>query len=436
MFRFYVWDAEWAFGHQRSCPDLEHRPQSAFEHVAAVGFDGDSKHLNGLKASPEFRLRFADRVHRHLFNGGRLDRRPHTRSLRGGQGPRSNAVSGFDDRIGTVWIPQRRSHLLNISHAASFLASANAPVFNQFGGRVPAGWELEMSSAQGEIHYTTDGSDPRVVFSGAVAPAALRFSVPVRLEATTRIKARALNGATWSALTEAVFEVAQVGWGLEIAEIMYHPAGGEDYEFLEIANTGSVAVELASFTLEGSISDFRQAPARSEPDNGWFWPRAVIPRRLRCAIPRWRWAVISKGISRTMESVWRCWTLPARRLRRSPIPTRRPGPYWQMARGPRWNGCDSRVIRMTRRVGRPARVWEGRPEWGTLPELVSEVVLNEVMAVNVLAVPRGIRYPDWVELHNRGSASVDLAGWSLSDNADIHGASCSRRRPSSPRTAT
>ena len=36
----------------------------------------------------------------------------------------------------------------------------------------------------------------------------------------------------------------------------------------------------------------------------------------------------------------------------------------------------------------------------------------------VLAVPRGIRYPDWVELHNRGSASVDLAGWSLSDNED------------------
>ena len=28
------------------------------------------------------------------------------------------------------------------------------------------------------------------------------------------------------------------------------------------------------------------------------------------------------------------------------------------------------------------------------------------------------RFPDWIELHNRGSASVDLAGWSLSDNED------------------
>ena len=261
-FRFYVWDAEWAFGYQGHAPSFNTIDNQLSNTSPPWGSTEIQSLFNGLKVSPEFRLLFADRVHRHLFNGGALtDERIRARyeEVKARVAP---LISGFDDSIGTVWIPQRRSHLLNHLAAAGFLASANAPVFNQFGGRVPAGFQLQMSSTQGEIHYTTDGSDPRVVFSGAVAPTALRFSNPVRLETTTRIKARTLNGVTWSALTEAVFEVAQVGWGVEFSEIMYHPPGGEDYEFLEIANTGSVPVDLAGFMFEGL--DFR-FPAGASP---------------------------------------------------------------------------------------------------------------------------------------------------------------------------
>ncbi len=44
------------------------------------------------------------------------------------------------------------------------------------------------------------------------------------------------------------------------------------------------------------------------------------------------------------------------------------------------------------------------------------VVINEVMANNLSAVPNGNDYPDWVELYNTGPGEADLSGSSLTDN--------------------
>jgi hypothetical protein len=46
----------------------------------------------------------------------------------------------------------------------------------------------------------------------------------------------------------------------------------------------------------------------------------------------------------------------------------------------------------------------------------AELVINEVLANNVSAVEREGTYPDLVELRNRGSEAIDLAGMSLSDD--------------------
>lgn len=48
-----------------------------------------------------------------------------------------------------------------------------------------------------------------------------------------------------------------------------------------------------------------------------------------------------------------------------------------------------------------------------------QVVINELMASNAATVadPDFGDYADWVELHNAGTSSVDLTGWSLTDNA-------------------
>ncbi len=46
----------------------------------------------------------------------------------------------------------------------------------------------------------------------------------------------------------------------------------------------------------------------------------------------------------------------------------------------------------------------------------SEVVLNEIAACNRTPQPGNPSLADWVELHNSGSQSVDITGWSLSDD--------------------
>ena len=46
----------------------------------------------------------------------------------------------------------------------------------------------------------------------------------------------------------------------------------------------------------------------------------------------------------------------------------------------------------------------------------NSIFINEAMASNDTTAFPDLDYPDWIELHNRGGADVDLAGWVLSDN--------------------
>ncbi|MBN1360483.1 MAG: lamin tail domain-containing protein [Sedimentisphaerales bacterium] len=89
---------------------------------------------------------------------------------------------------------------------------------------------------------------------GAIAPGAKTFTGSFPLDASVRIKARALAG-TWSALNEATFAVGPVAESLRISEIMYHPieTGHPDdpnAEFIELTNIGAetVNLNLVSFT--------------------------------------------------------------------------------------------------------------------------------------------------------------------------------------------
>ena len=74
------------------------------------------------------------------------------------------------------------------------------------GGVVESGFELEMSAGQGEVYYTLDGSDPRLV-GGGVSPVAKKYSRPVRIGKTSVVKVRVLFEEEWSAIDELPFEV-------------------------------------------------------------------------------------------------------------------------------------------------------------------------------------------------------------------------------------
>jgi hypothetical protein len=82
-----------------------------------------------------------------------------------------------------------------------------------------------------------------------ISPTALRYTHPISLEQSACVKARALTGATWSALNEAVFAVGPVAESVRLTEIMYHPQDAGDpndpnTEYIEMTNVGSEAVRL------------------------------------------------------------------------------------------------------------------------------------------------------------------------------------------------
>ncbi|MBN2594923.1 MAG: lamin tail domain-containing protein [Sedimentisphaerales bacterium] len=75
------------------------------------------------------------------------------------------------------------------------------------------------------------------------------YTGPITLPHSAAVKARVLNGNTWSALNEAVYAIGPVAENLRITEIMYNPIEPNE-EFIELVNIGAetINLNLVSFT--------------------------------------------------------------------------------------------------------------------------------------------------------------------------------------------
>lgn len=242
-----------------------------------------------LASNAEFRLRVGDRVHRHFFNGGvltpasararflerkaQIDRAVVGESARWGDSKvgtpytRDNAWLPAVNGILNNYLPQRSAIVLNQlrnyqagGQAQELYPALAAPAFSQFGGVVPKGYALGMTVPQGQIYYTTDGTDPRLR-GGGLAGSAKLYSTSVVVDEAVRVRTRARNGASWSALTEAVFTVAQDFSKLRVTEIHYNPTAfggvdGDEFEFLELKNTGATDLDLSQLRFSSGV-DFQ-----------------------------------------------------------------------------------------------------------------------------------------------------------------------------------
>jgi hypothetical protein len=146
-----------------------------------------------------------------------------------------------------------------IGASPSLYPSLSSPIFSingsyQHGGQVSTGDELTMvnPNASGTIYCTTDGSDPREYLTGN--PVGIPYA-PITLNKSIHVKARIMDGTTWSALNEAIFAVGPVAENLSITEIMYHPQNTGDpndpnTEFIELKNIGAstLSLNLVKFT--------------------------------------------------------------------------------------------------------------------------------------------------------------------------------------------
>jgi hypothetical protein len=234
-----------------------------------------------LWANAEFRLRAADHVQRHFFNGGaltpaaclaryaartnELSRGMVGESARWGDSKREPPILRENwiaavSRVMTNYLPYRSGIVLQQLRNRGLYPNLAAPNFSQFGGTVPDGYELVLShtNASGAIYFTTDGSDPRLI-GGSANPSVQSYSLPIPINEPLYVRARVLNGTNWSAIVEAVFQPPQDLTRLLVTEIMYNPpdvglTNGDEFEFVELKNTGSATLNLSNLRFTGGIT--------------------------------------------------------------------------------------------------------------------------------------------------------------------------------------
>jgi len=273
-----------------------------------------------LRDSPEFKLLFADRIQKHFFNGGALTDGAITARYNELANECSPFIAGFNATRVPSWIngvgnsnrwtvtlsgttiasttnaPSRRKVLLEgftNDQAVSYLPAGPvtgyfiaqglfpatlAPSFGQFGGTVTPGYNLVITNpnAGGTVYYTTNGLDPRLP-GGAIQGTA--YTGPIPIATVTTVKARVLSiGGEWSPLTEATFRTGTPPT-LLITEIMYHPPAftppgfttpvdGDEFEFIELKNSGAAPINLYNVRLAGGI-DFTFPPGATIPAGGF-----------------------------------------------------------------------------------------------------------------------------------------------------------------------
>ena len=211
--RFYMWDAERVLESPTNTnpPSPSPDPTGLFQYLWQI---------------PEFRVRMADRLHKHLFHDGALTPEKNIQrylrraaeldvaiiaeSARWGSyrrdvhsysnGPyllyeRDVHWLSERNRLVSDYFPQRTSNVIARLRSDGWYPSLTAPSFSKHGGQVPYGYQLTMSAPSGTIYYTTDGSDPRLP-GGGISPSATIFTAST--VTTTIVPA----GAVWKYLDD------------------------------------------------------------------------------------------------------------------------------------------------------------------------------------------------------------------------------------------
>ncbi|MHC4326398.1 MAG: CotH kinase family protein, partial [Planctomycetota bacterium] len=189
-FKFYCWDYENTMGNNLGRSPLN-------KNTLNNNFSSAGEPHQSLKQNAEYRMLFADRVHRFFFNdavltpqslidrytsmANEIEMAIATESARWGDQHHSTPLtlddwydhgSNYNDgRAGRDWIlnyylPLRSDVVLQQFRNAGLYPNVDAPVFRingfyKHGGLISKSNPLSMIASSGTIWYTLDGSDPR-----------------------------------------------------------------------------------------------------------------------------------------------------------------------------------------------------------------------------------------------------------------------------------
>jgi hypothetical protein len=230
-----------------------------------------------LQANERFRLRIADRVHRHLTGGGALTpaaavERWNELAAQLREALPAEAARWGDERrevpytpdefwepqvqsLVDLYFPNRSQVVIGQLQAKGLLPTVERPTFSSPGGAITGPITLAMFSSSGNIFYTLDGSDPRLPGGVTVAALSYAFTGPVTITGDTLVRAAVFDPGlgVWSPLVEEYYSL--LASSLRVTEIMFNPEGNDgDFEYIEIANIHStLPINLAGVSFTEGI---------------------------------------------------------------------------------------------------------------------------------------------------------------------------------------
>jgi hypothetical protein len=223
-FRFGIWDAEgtelWYFGSNcEKCADTAfHRFPSYDQQGLNRGPWPICRIYRKLKANPNFRQLFADRIHKHYNNDGIMSHDYLMLSWAQTVDEVRPVLpwidSGAPAFIANVFLPRREPYVLAAFHDSGLFNNAiGAPVFNvngsyKFGGYVSTSDNFTITDpcGAGAIYYTLDGNDPRLPTNGALAAefAAKKMLIPLNNSVDSNWRNVSFNDSIWTSVTGSV----------------------------------------------------------------------------------------------------------------------------------------------------------------------------------------------------------------------------------------
>ena len=250
-----------------------------------------------LSENAEYRMRFADRAEKQLKGIGiftpqaclqRFEPRVKqieyaiiAESARWGDSYRSNAFTKDNawlpelNKLRNEYFPYRTATLIHQLKQSKLFESIASPKIIHNGIEIlddklkvnsVTKIEWQNPSSNGQILYTTNGSDPRLIGGNISSNAiAIENYHETELLSSTLLKARIYNNGNWSALKTLSLLMPQLDYSnFKITELHYHPAdhievndtsSGKAYEFIEFKNTSDqLSINLTGLKIDSAIN--------------------------------------------------------------------------------------------------------------------------------------------------------------------------------------